>query len=311
MRDAQLGGGPAAEGQHQHLLGVGAGRRSARPPPRRASWSCRCRPGEHQQRAAGVVDDLLLRRVERRDAHGPGSRPDQPVRRRRAGARLCSRPSSHHDPWTRPAGPVRDLCLWSPRPREPDRVAAAPLEGEIHVHRTATRHRPERAGPLRPGRRTDPDRAGQPRRHRPHAGRVRPRGAGALPPRTGSDHDHPRHGGTATPSAGPPTDAMWTSRLRHRIFDGCPPRRCCPTSSRPTSPAGSTSSACSPSPRSASIIASGLRARLRGPAVVARIERRALRQQPALLVGADLLLRDGRPPVGQVLDGRLAGQAAR
>ena len=71
MRVAQLGGGPAAEGQHQDLLGVGAGLDPGdhRLDDRRGLAGAR--PGQHQQRAAGVVDDPPLGVVERRHRDRP------------------------------------------------------------------------------------------------------------------------------------------------------------------------------------------------------------------------------------------------
>ena len=79
-----------------------------------------------------------------------------------------------------------------------------------------------------------------------------------------------------------------------------------PTRSRSTSPRGSTSSASSRSPRSSVVLASGAVIALAGPGVVAHLVARPLRQQHAPLEHRAVLLLHGRPPLGQVLHGRLA-----
>jgi hypothetical protein len=81
---AQLGRGPPAEGQHQHLLGVGAGLDPGHHRLDHGGGLAGARPGEHQQRTAPVVDDPPLGVVERRHRDRGGDRPDQAVRRRRA-----------------------------------------------------------------------------------------------------------------------------------------------------------------------------------------------------------------------------------
>jgi hypothetical protein len=81
---AQLGGGAPAEGQHEHLLGIGAGLDPGHHRLDHGRGLAGARPGQHQQRAAPVVDDPPLRLVERRHGYRGRGRPDQAVRRCRA-----------------------------------------------------------------------------------------------------------------------------------------------------------------------------------------------------------------------------------
>ena len=89
---AQLGGGLAAEGQDEDLLGVDAGldARGDRLDDRRRLAGAR--PGQHEQRAAGMVDDGLLGGVQLRS--GEARTPH----RRRAGRPARSRSPVCHPP---------------------------------------------------------------------------------------------------------------------------------------------------------------------------------------------------------------------
>ena len=78
---AELGGGLAAEGQDEDLLRVDAGvdpRRDRLDDRRRLP---RAGAGEHEQRAARMVDDGLLRGVQRRGRGADGLTRDEPVDR--------------------------------------------------------------------------------------------------------------------------------------------------------------------------------------------------------------------------------------
>ena len=89
----------------------------------------------------------------------------------------------------------------------------------------------------------------------------------------------------------------------------CRRASCSPTASPPTSPPGSTSSAWPPWRPSAVVDRLGLRHRPRGHRLVAHQPCRTFLQQPSPLECRSLHGVYGHPPVGQVLDGCMAGQA--
>jgi len=79
----QLGRGPAAEGQHQHRVQIHPA--PADPVGHHLDQGGRlagARPGQHQQRAARVVQHGALRRVWHESAGRPRGGSHQPVRRR-------------------------------------------------------------------------------------------------------------------------------------------------------------------------------------------------------------------------------------
>ena len=82
-----------------------------------------------------------------------------------------------------------------------------------------------------------------------------------------------------------------------------------PTASPPTWRRGSTCSGSSPSPPCCVVIATGLVLAIMGPNWWHVSSTGPLRQLAAPVERRDLHVRHGRPPVGQVLHGRLAGQA--
>ena len=99
---AQLGGGLAAERQDEDLLGVDAGVDPGGDRLDDRRRLPRARAGEHEQRAAGVVDDGLLGRVEPRRGGGDGARLHEPVDRRRSSLPRCATPRWKHGPATVP-----------------------------------------------------------------------------------------------------------------------------------------------------------------------------------------------------------------
>ena len=198
----QLGRGPPAERQQQQRLRVDAGRDPGGRSLDQRGRLAAARAGEHEQRAAGVVDDGLLPGLERRRAArsrrraGPaGSPPPRstrappPVRTRRRWNHVITagrgpspvRCSVH--PCARPSrGPaVTDRGGELPEPDPPARVGRGPAElplglrvrhaagrGHHHHEQPADQRSGQPAGHV-PGRRR-PDLGGQHRQPLPHRG---------------------------------------------------------------------------------------------------------------------------------------------
>ena len=102
---------------------------------------------------------------------------------------------------------------------------------------------------------------------------------------------------------------MWTERVRSRAVAALPPEKLLPD--RQPAYVASWIYVFGVATIAALIvvIASGRDPRPQGAGLVARLQRRAVLQQHPPLGGRGLLLRDGRPPLGQVLHGRLARRA--
>ena len=110
--------------------------------------------------------------------------------------------------------------------------------------------------------------------HRPHAGGLRAGAGAALPRRPrqrGAGASAVTAGDVGRPALVPATD-NWTTRLRGRLSTVVPPGAgAARTGSRPTSPPGSTCSACSPSRRWSSSLVSGALLAVGGVGVVAHL----------------------------------------
>ena len=148
--------------------------------------------------------------------------------------------------------------------------------------------------------------------HRADAGRVRARDPAPVPRRRQAAGRIVLSAPAATPpgASAPEADSRsWTVKLRRRAVAALPPEKLLPDG-QPTYVAswiyvfGVASIA-----SLIVLIASGCVLALKGPAWWHYTERRALLQQHPPVVGGAVLLRDGRAPVGQVLDGRLARRA--
>ena len=100
---------------------------------------------------------------------------------------------------------------------------------------------------------------------------------------------------------------MWTARTRRWALRVLPPQKLLPTANLPTWPRGCTPSGSRPSQRSRwrSCRASRSRSEDR---LVADQQRRPLLQQPSPVERRDVHGVHGDPPVGQILDGRMARQ---
>ena len=125
-------------------------------------------------------------------------------------------------------------------------------------------------------------------------------------PVSADDVGHASAGPTSVTTPMPPCGHHGSGAGPCRLL---PPGSSSPTASPPTSPRGSTSSA---SPRLAALgvaIVSGFAHRHRGHRLVAHQPGRPFLQQPPPVERRGLHGLHGHPPVGQVLDGRLAGQA--
>ena len=133
-------------------------------------------------------------------------------------------------------------------------------------------------------------------RDRADAGRVRGRDPGPVPE---------AREGRALTAVDPPT---WTGRLRERLVAALPPEKLLPDR-QPSYMAswiyvfGVLSLA-----SLVMIIGSGTVLALKGPGLVARHRHRPLLQQHPSVGGRAVLLLHGDPPVGEVLDGGLAGR---
>ena len=76
---AHLAGRAAAEGEHQHLVDRDPGADPRRHRLDQRGRLARARPGQHEQRAAVVLDDAALVGVEHRRDRGGARRADEPV----------------------------------------------------------------------------------------------------------------------------------------------------------------------------------------------------------------------------------------